>query len=77
MVTLTSGVTVTRPVGSAPKGILPVQPGRPRRLRRWPAVLPRHAGPGPPAPAVGRQIPNRPRRAGISAIAATRSAGLR
>ena len=57
--------------------VLPGLPGRLRRLRRWPAVPPWRAGQDPSAPAVGRQIPDRPGHAGISAIAATRSAGGR
>src|SRR5215470_16036016 len=46
--------------GFGAERVLPGLPGRPRRLRRWPAVPPWRAGPGPPAPAVGRQVPDRP-----------------
>jgi hypothetical protein len=77
MVTLTSSVRVTMAGGFGAERVLPGLPGRPRRLRRWPAVPSWRAGQDPPAPAVGRQIPDRPGRTGISAIAATRSAGLR
>jgi hypothetical protein len=71
------GVRMRWPAGSAPKeyylGCLDARAGSAvgRLFRRGVLVQAR------PRLLWGRQLPHRPRRAGISAIAATRSAGLR
>src|SRR5262249_1672933 len=57
--------------GSAPEQRCGGGRGARARVRAW------GAGPGPPVPAVGGQIPHRPCHAGISAMTAARSSGWR
>ena len=58
MVTLTLGVRVTWPVGSALKGYCPCCLDA--LADSYAGQLFRHGMLGPPAPAVSRQVPNRP-----------------